>query len=59
MKVPFIIYESLLGKMSTYLNNPQKSSTTKINEHIPSGYSLFTHCSFDKTKNKLDSYRGK
>ena len=23
-----------------------------------SGYSLFTHCSFDKTKNKLDYYRG-
>ena len=34
------------------------SSTTKINKHTPSGYSLFTHCSFDKTKNKLDYYRG-
>ena len=26
---------------------------------MPSGYSLFTHCSFDKTKIKLDYYRGK
>ena len=26
---------------------------------MPSSYSLFTHCSFDKTKNKLDYYRGK
>ena len=26
---------------------------------MPSSYSLFTHCSFDKTKNKLESYRGK
>ena len=26
---------------------------------MPSGYSLFTHCSFDKTKDKLDYYRGK
>ena len=26
---------------------------------MSSGYSLFTHCSFDKTKNKLDCYRGK
>ena len=44
--------------MSTCYNNPEKSSTTKINKHTPSGYSLFTHCSFDKTKNKLDYYRG-
>ena len=45
--------------MSTCYNNPQESSTTEINKHIPSGYSLFTHYSFDKTKNKLDYYRGK
>ena len=62
MKVPFIIYadlESLLEKMNTCHNNPEKSSTTKINKHTPSGYSLFTHCSFDTTKNKLDYYRDK
>ena len=61
MKVPFIIYadlESLLEKMSTYHNNLKKSSTTKINKHTSSGYSLFTHCSFDTTKNKFDYYRG-
>ena len=53
MKVPFIIYadlESLLEKMSTCHNNPEKSPTTKIIKHAPSGYSLFTHCSFDATK---------
>ena len=38
--------------------NPEESSTTEINKHTPCGYSLFTHCSFDKTKNKLDYYRG-
>ena len=62
MKVLFIIYadlESLLEKMNTCHNNPEKSSTTKINKHTPSGYSLLTHCSFDTTKNKLDYYRGK
>ena len=62
MKVPFIIYadvESLLEKMSTGHNNPEKSSTTKINKHAPSGYSFFTNCSFDLTKNKLDCYRCK
>ena len=36
----------------------KKSSTTKINKDTPSGYSFFTHCSFDITKNKLDYYRG-
>ena len=62
MKVPFIIYadlESLLEKMNTCHNNPEKLLTTKINEHTPSGYSLFTHFSFDTTKNNLDYYRGK
>ena len=61
MKSPFIIYadlQCLLEKMNTCHNNPEKSSTTKINKHTPSGYSLFTHCSFDTTKNKLDYYRG-
>ena len=36
--------------MSTCHNNPEKSSTTKINEHTTSGYPLFTHCSFDTKK---------
>ena len=61
MKLPFVIYadlECLLEKMSTCINNPNKSSTTKINKHTPSGYSIFTHCSFDESKNKLDYYRG-
>ena len=61
IKSPFIIYadlECLLEKISTCYNNPEKSSTTEINQHTPSGYSLFTHCSFDETNNKLDYYRG-
>ena len=62
MRAPFVIYadlECLLEKMSTCHNNPKKSSTIKINKYTPSGYSLFAHCSFDTTKNKLDYYRGK
>ena len=62
MKSPFIVYadlECLLEKTNTCHNNPEKSSTTKINKHTSSGYSLFTHCSFDKTKNKVDYYRDK
>ena len=47
MKVPFIIsadIKSLLEKMSTCHSNPENWSTTKINKHRPSGYSLITHC---------------
>ena len=61
IKLPFIIYadfECLLEKIGTCYNNPEESPTTKIIHHTPSGYSIFTHCSFDKSKNKLNYYRG-
>ena len=61
MKLSFLIYtnlECVLEKMSTWQNNPNKSSTTKINKHTPSGYSIFTSCSFDESKNKINYYRG-
>ena len=61
IKLPFAIYtdiECLLEKISTCINNPNESSTTKINKHTPSGYSIFTHCSFNESKNKLNYYRG-
>ena len=61
MKLPFLIYadlECLLEKMSTCQNNSNKSSTTKINKHTPSGYSIFTNCSFYKSKNKINYSRG-
>ena len=62
IKLPFAVYadlECLLEKISTCQSNPKESSATEINKHTPSGSSLFTHCSFDKTKNKLDYHRGK
>ena len=62
MKPPLIIYSDLeyvLKKMSTCSHNNIDKIIDKINEHTPSGYSLFTHCSLDHTKNKLDFYRGK
>ena len=60
MKLPFVIYadlECLLEKMSICKNNPNESSTTKINRHVPSVYSIFTHFSFDASKSKLNYYR--
>ena len=51
-KNAFIIYadlECLLLKMNT-CNNPNKSYTTTKALHKPSGYSLLTSCSFDKSE---------
>ena len=59
IKIPFTIsadLECLLEKMSICQNNPNKSSTTKINKHTPSGYLIFTNCSFDESKNKISYY---
>ena len=50
--------ECLSKKIDTCYNNPDLSSATKINQHIPSGYSIYTNCSFDKSNNKLSYYRG-
>ena len=59
LKSPFIIYantESLLDKIHTSNNYPEKSSTTKISKQTVCCYSLFTHCSFDSSKSIF--YRG-
>ena len=44
--------------MSTCHNNLKKSSTTKVNKHTASGFSLFQY-SIAPTKNKLNYSRGK
>ena len=62
MRGPFIIYadlKSLLEKMIPYHKNSEKSPAIKINELMPSIYSLFAHCSFATTKNKFHCYRSK
>ena len=48
LELPFIIYaylECLLKKIDTCYNNADLSSTTRINQHIPSGYSIYANCS--------------
>ena len=57
LKALFMIYadlECLLEKMHSCQNNPEKSYTEQKTKHTSSGYSLFTNCSFDAAKNKLD-----
>ena len=45
--------------MHSCQNNLEKSYTENKTKHVPSGYSLFTNCSSDAAKNKIDCYRGK
>ena len=62
LKAPFAIYldlECLLKKEQSCQNNPEKSYTEKKAKHEPSGWAMFTRCSFDKKENKLNYYRGK
>ena len=61
LKVPFTIYadlECLFQNIELCQNNPEKSYTVKKALHRPSGYSLVTCCSFDKSKNEQKYYRG-
>ena len=39
-------------------NNPEKLYTEKKAKLKPSGWAMFTKCSFDETENKFDYYRG-
>ena len=62
IKTRFAIYldlECLLKKEQSCENNPKKSYTEKKAGHEPSGWAMFTKCSFDEKENKLDYYRGK
>ena len=43
---------------SCHPNNLKNYYAEKKTKHTPSGYSLFTSCPFDATKNKLDCYNG-
>ena len=49
----------MLIKEESYQNNLEKSYTERKTKHERSGYSLSLTCSFDATKNRHYSYRGK
>ena len=61
-KAPFILYvdlECITEKIDGCKNNPENSSTAKVNNHILSGFSMSTIPSFRSIENKHDVYRGK
>ena len=58
-KAPFISYadlECITEKTDECKNNPENSSTIKVSEHIPSGFSMSTISSFRSIENKHDVY---
>ena len=57
--MPYIVYahpESLIKRIAGCNNNPEKSHTTKIGEHILCGYVMLW--AFDGIENKHGQYRG-
>ena len=61
-KMPYIIYadvEFLVKKIGGYTNNPENSSTTKIGEDSPCGYSVSTIWVFDHIEDKHTLYCAK
>ena len=58
-KVQYIIdvdIEFLINKIDRCANNPDNSSTRKIGEYIPCGYSMSTVWTFDNIENKHTLY---
>ena len=53
-----LVWNVLLEKMHSCHDNFEKFYEEKKSKHTSSGYSIFTGCSFDPTKNKLDCYKG-
>ena len=59
-EMKYIIYsefESLIKKKDECANNLEKSSRTKLDEHIPCGYSVSTTWAFDDKEYKHSLYR--
>ena len=60
-KTPSIIYtdlESLIKRIDRCINDFEKTSTAKVGEYIPCGYSMSAIWTFDGIENKHDVYRG-
>ena len=61
-KMQYFIYsdvEYLIREINRRENNPEKSSTMKISQHIPCRYFILTVGEFDLLENKHTLYCGK
>ena len=62
LKVPFIMYadfESILEPIQGPVNDLTTSSTRGVNNHIPSGWYIFSEFAYGEVKDPLRLYRGK
>ena len=63
LKAPFAIFFCfrmfIKKEQSCENNNLEKSYTKNKTIHEPSGWAMFTRCSFNEKENKLNYYRGK
>ena len=60
-KVPFMMYadfESILMPIQDANPNPNKPYTTKVNQHIPSGYCVYSKFAYGEVEAPLKLYRG-
>ena len=61
-RVPLIMYadfEAILEPIQGLRPDPEESYSTKINQHIPSGYCIYSKFSYGEVKDPLKLYRGK
>ena len=61
-KVPFMMYadfEAILEPIQERVpGDPNESCTTKVNQHIPSGWCIYSKFAYGEVKDPLTIYRG-
>ena len=60
-KVPFVMYadfEAILKPTEKYSFDPNKPYTKEINQHIPSGFCVYSEFAYGKVEKLLKLYRG-
>ena len=61
-KVPFMMYadfEAILRPVHGPSPNPNKAYTKKVNQHIPSGFCIYSKLAYGEVSTPLKLYRGK
>ena len=62
LKVPFMMYvdfEAMLEPIQGPSQDPEESYTKKVNQHIPSGYCVYSKFAYGEVKDPLTIYTGK
>ena len=60
-KVPFMMYadfEAILNPIHGPSPDPSKPYTKEVNQHIPSGFCIYSKFAYGEVENPLELYRG-